>query len=360
MNALTRLSVLFTLSFSCVAAHADSITLRGSIRFPANDNALRLDDIARLDGPEARRFADLKVAPKAAGLEAFEIDVEDIQSRLDDAGINWAMVELSGGVTVVRPRVTTAIRLGLNEASKSDGRTAVDMLAMNAVEPEAVPVRFRPLDDWCGEDPVIDEILELVHAEWGVDSEHLHLAIDTDELSAIPTDMTTCTVSSRGATRGADYFDVQVRATRGEDDLRPTKTVLLRVDARVHTDATVARNDLRARRNLRADDLTVARCLVKPSDAQRMIDPAALVGRKLAASVKAGSPVVWSTLEPEIVVNRNDSVRVVMRGAFQLSGTDALALERGSVGDRIKCRWRAGDEPFMALITAPGEVRAGG
>ena len=91
-----------------------------------------------------------------------------------------------------------------------------------------------------------------------------------------------------------------------------------------------------------------------------MIDPAALVGRKLAASVKAGSPVVWSTLEPEIVVNRNDSVRVVMRGAFQLSGTDALALERGSVGDRIKCRWRAGDEPFMALITAPGEVRAGG
>ncbi|MCH2160703.1 MAG: flagellar basal body P-ring formation chaperone FlgA [Phycisphaerales bacterium] len=361
MTHLTRIFVLFILATLSVATQADSITLRASIRTPVDGNGIiRLTDIARLDGVEAMRFADVRIVTSAGAPEVIEIDVQDVHALLDQAGINWAEVELAGGTTVVRPRVTSAVTLGLNRAVESHGDIEVGSSKAAQAKSDARAPAFQSMDAWRDQDPVVDEILDIVSQEWGADSQDLHLAIDTTALAGLPDDATACTVRTRGPTRGADFFDVQVRATRGAEGLRPTKTVLLRVDARIRTEATVAKSNLRDRRTLRMDDLDVATCLLKPSDAVRMLDSSALVGRKLVSSVDSGQPVLWSALEPEIVVKRNDSVRVVMRGAFRLSGNDAIALERGSVGDRIKCRWRAGDEPFVALVTGPGEVRAGG
>lgn len=358
----TTRAFLLLLLIVPTALHADAITMRASVRMRANGEPLRLKDIARFTGEKVNRFADLRVASGVASLEAFEIHVEEVKGLLEEAGVNWAQVELAGGITVVRPRSTSAARMGLNLVDESDAvkpeiAEGVQSALGKASDPMAT---FASLGDWAGTSPVIDEIIELVRSEWRDQAGRVHLDIDTVALDRLPSNVGTIMVRSRGTTLGVDWFDVQVRFTPGAEGLRPTQTILCRVETRLMTDTTIAARDLRTRRVLQIADMQTAPKLLKPTDAMRMLEPSSLVGRKLVEKVESTTPILWSSIEPEIIVKRNDSVRVVMEGAFSLSGTDAVALERGSVGDRIKCRWRMGDDPFLAVITAPGEVRAGG
>jgi flagella basal body P-ring formation protein FlgA len=352
----------FTLSLALVAASttfADTITLRSSVRMPADGSALRLVDAAVLDGAEAERFATVELHPAHDLLEAIEIDVHSIQQQLDELGANWAKLALSGGNVVVRPRITLPMEARLN----------THILARPAIAPQAThdligamggePAAFRPLAAWADEGQIAAGIVEVITQEWGEQAGAVHLALDERSLAALPADATSLTIEPRGSTRGVDWFDVQIRAERGGDRLRPTKTLLVRVDLRVDTRTATAQHRLSANRTLQLDDLSMGMARLRPTDALRALQPEHLIGRRLQRTVESGQPILGSSLEPEMVIQRNDRVQVVMHGPFRLSGNDAVALERGAIGERIKCRWRAGDEPFTALVTGPGSVRAG-
>lgn len=346
-------TVLFLAASHTVVA--DSITLRGSVRMPADGSALTLLHVAVLEGDEARRFADLEVHPAHELIEAVELDVHVIQRKLDDEGANWAKVALSGGMVVVRPRVTRPLVAGMNT-------TAAPIEPLNTRLNQSVTSSgetFRTLDAWSGVGEVEAQIAAMVKTAWGDQAPLVKISIDRTSLASMGTGATVASVVARGAVRNSDWFDVQVRLTRGSDRIRPTKTVLVRVDVRVRTNTSIAAQRLPSQRTLRIDDLERGMSMLKPSDAARSLEPSYFVGRRLRRVVEAGVPVLGEALEPEVVIDRNDRVRVVMNGPFQVSGTDAVALERGAVGDRIKCRWRTGDDPFTALITAPGEVRVG-
>ena len=362
MNA--PMHILATLAAAAMASATlgDSINLRGSVRMPADGGPLLLEDVAVMKGIEAQRFATLEVYADGDLHEAIEIHVDEIQELLADAGVNWAKTALSGGAVVVRPRVTSSLAIGLNTLAKPGHEALKGASAPMEVGGGASneTTRFRHITAWADGEELHCRIVELIKAEWGEEASNLHLAIDLAQLAALPTDATQITMESRGSSRGTDWFDIQFRAVRSNSSFRPTKTVLVRVDLRIMHDSAIAQRRLGANRTLKLDDLSTAPRLVKPSDAARALRPEDLTGRRLARRVEAGDPVLSRLLQPEVVVRRNDSVHVVMHGPFQLSGSEAMALERGAVGERINCRWRAGDEPFTALVVGPGEVRAGG
>lgn len=358
------MNILATLVTTVLASATlgDSISLRGSVRMPADGGPLLLQDVAVMEGTESQRFATLEVYAQGDLHEAIEIHIDEIQQLLADAGVNWAKIALSGGVVVVRPRVTSSLAVGLNTLANSGHETL-----KNATLPMEVgggasneTTGFRHITAWADDHELLCRIVELIQEEWGEKASNLHLAIDLAQLAALPADATEITMESRGSSRGTDWFDVQFRAIRSNSSFRPTKTVLVRVDLRIMHDSAIAQRRLGANRTLKLDDLSTAPRLIKPSDAARGLRPQDLIGRRLARRVEAGDPILSRLLQPEVVVRRNDSVHVVMHGPFQLSGSEAMALERGAVGERINCRWRAGDEPFTALVVGPGEVRAGG
>ena len=352
---MTRMLSIILFLLAVHTTLADSITLRGSVRMPADGTALTLSDVAVLEGDEALRFADLEVQPAHELIEAIELDVHTIQRQLDDEGANWANVALSGGMVVVRPRVTKPLVASMNTTAVPIERLSTVLNATDTTSGET----FRTLEAWSGVGEVEAKIAAMVATAWGDEAPLVQISIDRTSLASMASQSTLASVESRGNVRGADWFDVQVRTTRGTDRLRPTRAALVRVDVRIRTNTSIAAERLPSKRTLRIDDLKRGMSMLKPTDAARSLEPSYFVGRRLRRVVEAGAPVLGEALEPEIVVDRNARVRVLMNGPFQLSGTDAVALERGAVGERIKCRWRASDEPFTALITAPGEVRVG-
>lgn len=362
MTIQTYMITSFATASLTMGALADSITLKGSVRMPADGRSLLLKDVAVLEGDDALKFGSLVVPIKSNLHEAVEIHVDVFQQILEEKDVNWARVALSGGAVVVRPRVNASVTVGLNTQVESRGLSVLKIEQPLAVGGggSSESSRFRHINDWQSEGGHLGEIAEMIRTEWKSEASKLHLAIDLAKLKDLPADATRIQVEARGSSRGTDWIDVQFRALRGETGFRPTKTVLVRVDLRVMCETTVALNRLTAKRTLKLDDLSTAPRLIKPSDAARALTPQNLVGRRLARRVEEGGSVLSSFLQAEVVVRRNDPVHVVMRGPFQLTGSEALALERGAIGERINCRWRAGDDPFTALVIGPGEVRAGG
>ena len=81
----------------------DTVKLRHSIQVPADQDMIRLEDIATLEGPEAWRLRTLIIAERDDPTAMIEITVGDVHDRLTAAGVHWGRVHLSGRVVAVRP-----------------------------------------------------------------------------------------------------------------------------------------------------------------------------------------------------------------------------------------------------------------
>ncbi|MHC5024827.1 MAG: hypothetical protein ACYTGG_13140, partial [Planctomycetota bacterium] len=132
-STLARLLVTCAMVLvACAAAHADSITLRASVRAPAGARTVTLGQVADLDGPEASRFASLEIAHLDDG--AVEVPVTEIRRLLHEAGAHWGRIHLNGRRVVVRPRDT-----GLAEAPQAMTAASVSVPKVAAAPRRNVP-----------------------------------------------------------------------------------------------------------------------------------------------------------------------------------------------------------------------------
>ena len=100
----TNLIKLTVTSLLCATpAMADSIDIKRSIRMRHADSRITLADIAALSGSHATKHADIVIDRFQDSSRPMKITVDQISDALDQAGVNWARVELSGGTAVVRP-----------------------------------------------------------------------------------------------------------------------------------------------------------------------------------------------------------------------------------------------------------------
>lgn len=106
------------------SAAADTILLRTAVRAMRDDGMVLLRDVAELRGPEVSRYAELVIASVPLGSPPKEIGVEEIRRRMEQAGANWASIDLEGRRVLVRPR-------------SSDALGAPKVCAPASVEPQA-------------------------------------------------------------------------------------------------------------------------------------------------------------------------------------------------------------------------------
>lgn len=97
-------------------------------------------------------------------------------------------------------------------------------------------------------------------------------------------------------------------------------------------DSVVATRTIRAHTILTAQDLTV-----QPVDAiGAFSDPAQLVGMETRAALYAGRPVRPGDIGPPAIIDRNQIIVLVYAATGLTISTEARALGRAGVGDRLR------------------------
>ena len=349
MNMLISIAAISL--FAIGSAAADVIRLRDSVRLATNDQPVLLRDIAILEGAVAEGFGGLMVRSEAVD-DVVRIRVDEIRDLLDDAGAYWGELSLEGGMTRVRPPAVRAdvvspglaIQLSSGSAAKSGGtgRASIDLRSP-----------FELLD----RGGIVEEIAERVIEAWGPESESIRVGIDSARLATAIEGLTTAEITVQGNVRG-DRFQIRVGGSRA--DGRLSRARLLPVEIRIMETVPVASRELRSGRRLDPSDFTLESRPVRPSSV--VLDLDSIEDRQLQVPVPMGHALEVGHLLPEIVIDRKDDV-VVMADDGQVSiHVRGIAIEKGRVGDTIKCRLRTSDPRdrtawFDAEIVGPGRVR---
>ena len=360
MSSLQRILIILVAGAATLVATgsavADRIELRRSIRRPADDRPVRLEDVARLDGEHARSFRRLVVLPARVDIHAdraLQVTVGEIRGLLDEAGIDWPRVELSGGVVTVRPmaRSRSASRPSATATSTSPMEHATSLSGM--------PSGLRSVSEWRhqSEGSLGRQVADLVVDAVGViepDPDRLFFAIDQSALQRSSWD-----ASELRATVVADHrssiehpWDSVLLRVEGRRSGGESRSTHVRVDIGVMKVVPVAARDIRKGRRIGQGDEDV-RLEVRPvRPSEVILEPAAIAGRKTLANVVAGQPLLSSVFEPEKIVDRG--AMIMIRSVIDGHEFNCLveSLQDGCLGDLVKCRTASG-ESMLARVVGP-------
>jgi len=357
MNGIARYLTTIVLLFGAPSAVlADTITLRPSIRMPADSGSITLADVASLEGPDALRFADVTIAPIENPSALVTITVDQVRAALDAAEAPWGKVNLNGSTVTIRPRRSADSRppaamqaMAIDNPAPDDvrdqepsqpahgsempGTCAVDLLPGNTLraavtrmmvrgvneEPDAVRLRFDDADAALLDQPDIGRRFEIQPLS-SLFSDRVELVIRTWDQDAV--------------------ID---RAS-------------IRVDVWLRRDVAIAATDLERDHIVVESDLTVNEQWVKPSQATQVLDRIGAIGRVVTRAVSAGQVVRAANVRQQTLVGKGDPliVRCVVGGV--VISVQALAAGDGALGDTIECRREGDRETFMAVVTGRGEA----
>ena len=344
--------------FACIivgiittAVDADRIELRTSIRRPALDQPIRLADVARLEGSQALRFADLVVLPVdgfGAGDRAVRLTVGQIRDRLAEAGAGWAQLELCGGTVVIRP---------VAAGRKPRTRTTTSKPA----DPELVVSAATIGADWCSVEDAIhasgDDLARraarlISEAVEGRNLDRILIRLDTRQLERLGSDLVDLKVRARGEVL-VDRFDLSLhgRAANGT-----TRNVPVPVEVRIIRDVPVAIQDIGRGRRVMGDgiDLRIERRPMPPSAA--VVDMERLVGRQVLKKIKTGDIVLAPMMQPEQLVAKGSVVTVTIRCGDSLVSGPMTARQSGCLGDLVECARSKNDKPVKFRIVGFNQV----
>lgn len=115
---------------------------------------------------------------------------------------------------------------------------------------------------------------------------------------------------------------------------------------------------LAAARNLPAHSVLTAGDLVRDDSPVpgALDDPAQAIGRETRVAIYAGRPVFGADLTSPAVVERNQIVPLTYFHAGLAISTDGRALDRGSVGDRIRVMNLASRSTVIGRVGSDGSI----
>lgn len=396
---------------------ADDMVLRSAVRARSDDGVILLKDVASLRGTEITRFADMVVATVPLGAAPKELTIEEIRRRLEQAGANWAKIDLEGRAVIIRPRSSDTVNPpgacapasveqgrsrgdgaaegddGARGAAASDARAGSTAASSGgsaqrrqpvgkretaaADRPGAIRVEPRRFDPVRGPrrnatDPVLASAVLEERSIRALVAESLLRTLDEQpdalRLTFEGLDAVTLAEVPAGARveiepigiTDADRAEFAVRWWR---DGRVERRTNLSAFAEVARSAAIPSRDLRKGDRPEDDDLEAALCWVRPSERMRVVRPGAVGGRSLATGVRQGEPLLESQFEKQVLVKRGE--RIVVRsvvGSLAVS-VDAIAQSDGREGELIECTRigatggrRDSKATFSAMVTARGEA----
>lgn len=342
-----------------VAAAGDSITLKRSIRLSAADDTVRLRHVATLEGAEAIKLADLVVADLPPSDKVLELSVHDVRAKLDAAGINWSLVDLTGGTIIIRPRLESGVEapksmagadLGGSERSRGNTNRAATL--------HEEPVH-TPASTFVQERTVRGLIASLVCEGVKMDPSRIALEFDSDDLEAIAMPL--------GAHRyeidpmsswWSDRVEVALRRWDGPVIAESTS---IGMKLRLLTDTPRAAIDISRNSVVATADVEVVPVWTAPSHARLLADAGAITGRRAICSIDQGEPIRQSDLRGEAVIAKGDHVKVRKLVGACVITLEAEAMSAGALGEgvelaRIGLKGRRDRRTFMATVTGIGEA----
>jgi flagella basal body P-ring formation protein FlgA len=251
----------------------------------------------------------------------------------------------------------------LGPGPEPGGRIIVEAAQLNAIARQfnvawrSVSRADRAVLEWPGRplrnQEAVDAVRLAVTAAGPADDIDIELDGFTPPL--VPVEVTTTSIVSQlDFDSGSGRFTAALTVT-GEG-MNPIDT---RIGGRVvaMVDAPVALTRLLPETVLRAGDVRIARvqtALVQ-SDVARSVDQ--IVGMQLRRAVAAGQPLRLADLTRPPMVQRGSTVRIELSSAGLTVSGQAIALDAGADGERIRVQNITSHAFLFAQVVGPGQVR---
>jgi flagella basal body P-ring formation protein FlgA len=330
--AVTLLAVLL---FNVSLTLANDITLRQSVTLPAG--AVLLKDIATLNGEQAQQLGQTVVGQiDKAGLT---ISMQDVRSKLDAAGVNWARLSLRGFMSC---QVSLKTIEAETSASLEAPATAVAMAnPMHAVASDSV-MTLRDL------------ILSELARHTGQSRDDLRVTFnprDTQILAqSVLADRWEVEVASAGR-----LGRVLLTIRRWQND-RVTQTHRVGVDVARRALAVVAVRDIRRSEVIAAGDVEIQEVFLTDPHRTPATDLQAVIGKAAREPFTKGQMIYASEASKPELIKRGDRlvVRCVVGGL--VVKISARAVEGGAMDDIITVANLDSNERFKARVAGTREA----
>lgn len=331
----------------CVAAGGrclgDEINLRGSVRLSAGAEVVRLADVAELVGALAQEHAQLVLARIDDHAQVVEIPVTDVRSQLDDAGIHWGKVQLSGSVVIVRPLGTQAAQppLAMMPASIETTARAHRITAASSEAAELV-----------GLSTVRGLVAAAIVQGLGVSPDALRLTLDDrgEGILDMDADAERFELEPLGSL-SSDRIELALRTwAHGRIQRRYTITA----QPQLKTDVVVLRRDLDRGEEINEGDCSVETRWLPPSQANLVPSLVEAVGRVADARLTAGDLLRKKHVKREVLIKRGDRVMVRCLVGGVVISMEADAHTDAAEGEQIELRKLGERNTFLAIATGPG------
>jgi len=330
------------------SAHADSITLRRATHLPVRQGDILLKHVAELEGPAAQQLGDVVLRRDIENDATIEITVQHVRDALDQAGVNWGRISLSGWKTTVRPARTA----GASRPVANEG------LALPGSKPRPERRRLHR-DETTAEDAMAHNTLRSAIASYiasGLRAQPARLTLAFDPQDAFLLDRTV----------GDIRYEIQPTSSLRSDRIELTinewtdgavnEQHQVTVHPKLHVETVRSTTDLSRKQTIEEHHLQVQRQWLPPSQAALACPLVKAVGRITTRNLRAGELLRSTDLMKQMLISRGDLVTVrCLVGGVAIT-MQAEARDKGAIGDRIEFRKKGERENFTATVTGPAEA----
>lgn len=342
LRLLTALAPLL----ATAAASGDSIVLLDSVRLA--DGEIRLSDIAELRGDYASGLGAIVVGSLEQDADrAMELRITDVRRLLDEHGVHWGRIELSGQTVAVRASVDVhgSAPLAMQPLDTSNRLQAAPRRSMQRSMAASLIDRST-LRGWIARR--IATVLE-------VDPTNLQLDFPADRSAMLdaPLDGARFEVKLLNSPKQSKRLEFEVRRWV---DGRPTTRDLITVEPAVRTTVATLRTDVPRGRPILAEHIEAVEQWMSPLERLGRVSPEAIDGQAAAIRLRTGTMLRQRDLEQPVLIRRGDEVRVSCFVGGAVMTLRATAEAGGIAGDTIRLRKGRERTTFTARITARGEA----
>ena len=337
---------------------------------------VKLKQVCRWSAADDAVFApvaDLVLARIGAGEPFRPVTIEQVRATLHDAGVNLAVVRLSGPTTctVARSDVEydeqdALLRWANAKAASPDADAGATTAAGRAgAEAGAEAAAAEPVTETAEPPPDRTDLRRLLVNDLAVRfklaPEDLHVTFnpkDEQALRLAEPQFKFDIQPRRLRNLGAVAWDVQI-LTGGGGASRKSQKMTVAATARAWQRQVVLAKPLSFKQTIRESDVTERRILVDVLDDEPLLGLGQVVAQQAARELKPGTVMTARTVQPVPLARSGQFVTVLLnRGGVSVK-TVARAMEEGSYGQTIKVKNEATKDVFEVVLTGPQEGTMG-
>lgn len=337
----------FAMMLAC-SAIAGTITLRSAVRLPADATHVRLSDIAILTGADAEAHAQLLIAELRDPTAAVEIPLREVRQRLDEAGVHWGRVSLSGRSVTVRPRRSGA-------ASPPLPMSSAAVQGATIARPEAEPKSQHQLaSDLVGKGTLRSMFAAFIAHGLNIAPSDLQLSFDERHAAFLD------------ASPGERRFEIEpvnnLRSSRIDLTVRVWVDGLIdhrrtfSVSPLVRTPVVIVNEEIRRDAPISEAALRTEHRWLSPNSAGLVHSFTEAAGRHALVRLREGELLRETHLRRETLIRRGEHVLVRCVVGSAVISLQAEARADGSEGDVIEFRKVGERDTFLATVTGRNEA----